>query len=671
MNILLVGINAKYIHSNPAIYSLAAYAGQFTDENGNALKNYIEIAEYTINQRVEEIEADIYKKKPDVLAISCYIWNFSMVQEIIADIHEICPKLPVWLGGPEVSFHPDQLLQKFPFLAGIMIGEGEQTFVELVQWYLNKEKDTAVKSIMSCARTANQESGSDGSGCKDIVKSGQYPENIPGLYLFTGYTNERECMELDKIPFFYEDLSEFANRIMYYESSRGCPFRCKYCLSSLDKKLRFRSLELVKKELKFFLDNKVPQVKFIDRTFNANHEHAMEIWQYILEHDNGITNFHFEISADLLKVEEIELLSKMRKGLVQLEIGVQSTNEQTIAAINRTMNLEKLRKSVEKINGYENIHQHLDLIAGLPYEDYESFHQSFNDVYSMRPEQLQLGFLKVLKGSAMEEQAMEYGIGYRKTPPYEVLYTKWLSYEDVIRLKGIEEMVELFYNSGQFSYTIAFLESVIGDAFLLYEKLAEFYEKNQYIVASSKRISHYEHLLDFVKELLTESVTKDDRKESLCHRNEQEWEKDHMDKLSTKAMTDVHEILELCREYLLFDCYLRENMKTAPSFAQDMAAHRTYLREFYQQEEKERKYLPEHLRFDSKQMAKMTHVEFFRYPVWEKEFWKHNLQEETEVLSHFWKFRSEVQQPVLFDYQSRNPITKGCRVVRLPLEIVG
>ncbi len=596
MNILLVGINAKYIHSNPAIYSLAAYAGKFVDESGVSLRNHIQIAEYTINQQIEDIEADIYKRMPDVMAISCYIWNFSLVQELVEDIHQVRPDMPIWLGGPEVSFHPEQLMQKFPFLAGIMIGEGEQTFVELVQSYIT---------------------GSD-------------IQNISGLYLPSGYTAERECLALDDIPFLYSDLSDFENRIIYYESSRGCPFRCKYCLSSIDKQLRFRSLDLVKKELQFFLDNKVPQVKFIDRTFNAKHEHALAIWNYIKENDNGVTNFHFEISADLLTEEEIVLLNSMRKGLVQLEIGVQSTNSDTIREINRSMDLCKLKKAVEKVNAAGNIHQHLDLIAGLPFEDYMSFHNSFNDVYAMRPEQLQLGFLKVLKGSAMEEQALEYGIGYRKTPPYEVLYTKWLSYDEVIRLKRVEEMVELFYNSGQFVHTIRFLEVLFDDAFKLYEALGDYYEGNGYLTASSKRISHYEHLLEFIN--------------------------GYMFKMKTDTQT-VEELTEICRQYLLFDCYLRENMKSAPSFASNVTLYKDYLRNFYQKEEEERKYLPLYAQFDSKQMAKMTHVEFFTYPVWEK-----STPKRSEILAR----KLESPQPILFDYKERDVITKDCRIVLLP-----
>lgn len=596
MNILLVGINAKYIHSNPAIYSLAAYAGKFSDGNGLSLCEHINIAEYTINQQIEDIEADIYKKMPDVLAISCYIWNFSMVQELIEDIHQVCPELPIWLGGPEVSFHPEQLMKKFPFLAGIMIGEGEQTFVELVQSQL----------------------------------AGKDKQHIAGLYLPSGYTAERECLDLDDIPFLYNDLADFENRIIYYESSRGCPFRCKYCLSSIDKQLRFRSLDLVKKELQFFLDKKVPQVKFIDRTFNAKHEHALAIWTYIKENDNGVTNFHFEISADLLTEEEITLLNSMRKGLVQLEIGVQSTNPDTIQEINRSMDLCKLKNAVNKVNSAGNIHQHLDLIVCLPYEDYTSFHDSFNDVYAMRPEQLQLGFLKVLKGSAMEEQALEYGIGYRKTPPYEVLYTKWLSYAEVIRLKQIEEMVELFYNSGQFTYTIRFLEELFDDAFKLYEALADYYEARGYLTASSKRISHYEHLLDFIN--------------------------GYMLKMKTDMQT-VEELTEICRQYLLFDCYLRENMKTAPSFTKETSMYKEFLRTFYQREEMERNYLPSYVQFDSKQMAKMTHVEFFTYPVWEK-----NAPGREEILAR----KLVSPQPVLFDYKERDVITKDCRIVLLP-----
>ena len=286
-------------------------------------------------------------------------------------------------------------------------------------------------------------------------------------------------MDLSKVPFAYSNLTEFKNRIIYYESSRGCPFSCSYCLSSIDKKLRFRDIELVKKELQFFIDNKVPQVKFVDRTFNCKHDHAMEIWRYITENDNGITNFHFEISADLLRAEELALMKTMRPGLIQLEIGVQSTNPQTIKAIRRTMDFEKLKRIVEQIHSFGNIHQHLDLIAGLPYEGYDSFHKSFCDVYALRPEQFQLGFLKVLKGSHMMEMTGEYQILYKDREPYEVLSTAWMTYGEILRLKMVESMVEVYYNSGQFKNTLVFLEKYFDDPFRMYEALGRFYEKKR------------------------------------------------------------------------------------------------------------------------------------------------------------------------------------------------
>ena len=403
MKFLLTALNAKYIHSNPALYSLRAYAGK-------EMRNCIQIAEFTINNSIEDILAGIYEKQPDVIGFSCYIWNWEMIQKLIVLVNKVMPKVPIWLGGPEVSFHSERILQQYPMLAGIIVGEGEASFLELLQYY-------------------------EGVGTKEL-------KDIKGLQLPEGFSGERELTDVSRLPFLYENLDEFTNRILYYESSRGCPFRCSYCLSSIDKTVRLRDVETVKKELQFFLDNKVKQVKFVDRTFNCNHDHAKQIWNYILENDNGVTNFHFEIAADLLDEEELELLGKMRPGLVQLEIGVQSTNPHTLSAIRRVTDIAKLAKTVCKIHQAGNIHQHLDLIAGLPYEDYESFAKSFNQVYAMKPEQLQLGFLKVLKGSYMEECVEEYGIAYMDTPPYEVLYTNWITYPQILRLKRIEEMVE-------------------------------------------------------------------------------------------------------------------------------------------------------------------------------------------------------------------------------------
>ena len=501
MKILLAACNAKYIHSNLAVYDLKAYSSDYDE--------HVILREYTINQPKDEILKDIYSSGADVVCFSCYIWNVSFVRELIRDLVKILPKTAFWAGGPEVSYDAEKFLTEMPEMTGVMVGEGEKTFHDLLEFYI------------------------DG---KDSL------EEISGIAYRSGdkiiHNGWRELMDLSAIPFVYEHLEKFENRIIYYESSRGCPFSCSYCLSSIDKKLRFRDLELVKKELQFFLDHRVPQVKFVDRTFNCKHEHAMTIWKYILEHDNGVTNFHFEISADLLREEEMELMSQMRPGLIQLEIGVQSTNPETIRAIHRHMDLKKLEHCVNRVHSFRNIHQHLDLIAGLPYEDYDTFHQSFNDVYQMKPDQLQLGFLKVLKGSLMQKEAEGYGIVYKEKEPYEVLSTNWLTYGEVLKLKMVESMVEVYYNSGQFWHTLEYLVPLEKDAFTFYEKLGSFYEKKGYSEISHSRMRRYEILLEYLKE-----------------------------------ETDVP--TEVAAQKMLYDLYLREKLKKRPVFAPDQKQYET------------------------------------------------------------------------------------------------
>ena len=501
MKILLAACNAKYIHSNLAVYDLKAYSSDYDE--------HVILREYTINQPKDEILKDIYSSGADVVCFSCYIWNISFVRELIRDLVKILPKTAFWAGGPEVSYDVEKFLTEMPEMTGVMVGEGEKTFHDLLEFYI------------------------DG---KDSL------EEISGIAYRTGdkiiHNGWRELMDLSAIPFVYEHLEKFENRIIYYESSRGCPFSCSYCLSSIDKKLRFRDLELVKKELQFFLDHRVPQVKFVDRTFNCKHEHAMTIWKYILEHDNGVTNFHFEISADLLREEEMELMSQMRPGLIQLEIGVQSTNPETIRAIHRHMDLKKLEHCVNRVHSFRNIHQHLDLIAGLPYEDYDTFHQSFNDVYQMKPDQLQLGFLKVLKGSLMQKEAEGYGIVYKEKEPYEVLSTNWLTYGEVLKLKMVESMVEVYYNSGQFWHTLEYLVPFEKDAFTFYEKLGSFYEKKGYSEISHSRMRRYEILLEYLQE-----------------------------------ETDVP--TEVAAQKMLYDLYLREKLKKRPVFAPDQKQYET------------------------------------------------------------------------------------------------
>lgn len=522
MKILLAACNAKYIHSNPAVYNLRAYADDCRDS--------VFIKEFTINQPKDEILKDIYRSGADVVCFSCYIWNISFVKEIIEDLKKLLPDTAFWAGGPEVSFHGEELLRSMPQLTGIMAGEGEETFRELAGYYVkNKGRLEDIRGI--------------------LFRQGEEIRNN-GL---------REPVDLNKIPFVYEHIGEFSNRIIYYESSRGCPFSCSYCLSSIDRRLRFRDLVLVKKELQFFLDHKVPQVKFVDRTFNCRHGHAMEIWKYILEHDNGVTNFHFEVSADLFTEEELKLLGQMRPGLVQLEIGVQSANPQTLKAIRRKTDLRKLENAVARIREKENIHQHLDLIAGLPWEDYESFRRSFDYVYKMRPDQLQLGFLKVLKGSSMEMEAKEYGMVFKTREPYEILSTKWLSYEEILKLKMVESMVEVYYNSGQFQHTLNWIMRFYEDAFSFFESLGRFYEKKGYGEISHSRIRRYEILLEFLRE-----ETKIPEAEA--------------------------------SQKMIYDLYLRENLKKRPCFAPDQKAY----------EKAVWTYRKEH------QISKTAHIEVFQ-----------------------------------------------------------
>ena len=522
MKILLAACNAKYIHSNLAVYDLQAYASDYAD--------HIVLKEYTINQQKDDIMRDIYLEHPDVVCVSCYIWNLSFVKELMADLIKILPGADFWAGGPEVSYDAEKFLTENSEFKGVMVGEGEETFKELAGYYVEKNPQDLKDMTGICYRDGDQ-----------IIHNGW-----------------RQIMDLSSIPFIYKDLSEFKNRIIYYESSRGCPFSCSYCLSSIDKKLRFRDTETVKKELQFFIDNKVPQVKFVDRTFNCKHDHAMAIWKYINEHDNGVTNFHFEISADLLREEELQEMSTMRPGLIQLEIGVQSTNPDTIKAIHRTMDFEKLKGIVDRIHSFGNIHQHLDLIAGLPYEDYDSFRNSFNDVYALKPQQLQLGFLKVLKGSHMMEMCREYGIVYKTQEPYEVLSTKWLDYDHVLKLKTVENMVEVYYNSGQFQNTLEYLEKFFPDAFSIYERLGSFYMEKGYGDVSHTRMRRYEILLEFLEDMPEISV-------------------------------------DQVKDQMVYDLYLRENLKSRPGFARDQKPFERQVWDFRKREK----------------VAKNAHVEVF------------------------------------------------------------
>lgn len=600
MKILLTALNSKYIHSNLAIYSLKAYADAVLGSDMGASEclhgsgdraselSAIEIAEYTINQPLSRIMADIYRKNPKLLFLSCYIWNRSEIMQLAEDLGKVMPGTDIWLGGPEVSYDAEETLNELPLIKGIIRGEGEKPFTEIVRAYFADNitqirVDEELKSI------------------SDLT----FREASGGIIC----TPQSRRIDFDSVPFPYENFDEFNNRIIYYESSRGCPFRCSYCLSSVDKSLKFRSPELVKDELKRFLDSNIPQVKFIDRTFNCNHKHAGEIWRFIRDNDNGITNFHFEVAADLMNDEELELLGSMRAGQVQLEIGVQSTNIRTLTEINRPMDFGKVCEIVTKLKSGNNIHLHLDLIAGLPFEDMQSFRKSFNDIFALRPHQLQLGFLKVLKGSPMESGSEKYGLRYTEAAPYEVLQTRWISYGELTALKSVEEMVDIYYNSGQFMRTVELLLGEFDDAFGFFEALALWHQKKGLELINLSRNSRYEMLLEFGSEYAGTA------------------------KGTVAGCVGSEELLQA----LVFDYYSRDNVKNRPEFLGEETAEKEYTKEFYRREASEHKILrsPECVAADVRLLRRLTHIE----KLGDKYY--------------------------LFDYTQRDPMTNNANVIEL------
>lgn len=571
MNILLVAINAKYIHSNPAIFSLKACTGIYSP--------HVQTVEFTINQPFAFLLQEIYKKEPDVIAFSCYIWNRSLIGQLIGDLHKILPDTDIWAGGPEVSYNPYEVKKEW-MLRGVMAGAGEGSFSFLVASYVQKTADSL----------------------PDVLTT----ENTPK-------------MPFCDIPFWYQDMESFQNRIVYYESSRGCPFSCSYCLSSIDRQMEFRPTERVCEELAFFFAQKVPQVKFIDRTFNCNKQHALPILRYLLKHDNGITNFHFEIAADLLDEDYFALLEQMRPGAVQLEIGIQSTNRQTLKEIDRNTDFAKTADAVRRVLSWNNIHVHLDLIAGLPYEDFHSFQVSFNDVYALRPMQLQLGFLKVLKGSAIEARAPKYSLVSSSQPPYEVLSTKWLSYQEVCRLKQIEEVFEIYYNSGQFTHTLQLLLPYFSSAFAMYDSLATWFAEHSLFGILSNRVRKYEILLEFGTSCILNGHATDTR----C--------------------PAARQILKL-RETLTLDLYLREHMKNRPGFAAPSSQWKQTVQDILLKEAQTHALFAEYSGYRYKELVKVLHVEVFE-----------TIYAQPEA--------------VVFSYQKKDPLTNNGRAVRAALPL--
>lgn len=568
-------MNAKYIHSSLALRSIQRYCMKY--------EPYITKLELTINHYENEILRSIYDEKPDVLAFSCYIWNMEMIEKLIPTLSKILPNCKIVLGGPEVSFNSEELFVKNPCIDLVIEGEGEETWYELMNHYIDGSKALSdIKGIVY----------QDDEG---IIQ--RNPSRMP--------------MDLNKIPFVYDDVTQLDNKIIYYEATRGCPFSCQYCLSSTDQGVRFLALNRVFSDLQFFIDQKVKQVKFVDRTFNCNSKYAMAIWDYLKKNDNGITNFHFEIAADLFSEEVLVFLEDTRPTLFQFEIGVQSTNEEVLTIIQREMEFKEVARIVKRIKSFQNIHQHLDLIAGLPNEDMASFRKSFNDVMALRPEQLQLGFLKVLKGSGMHRDAKKYGLTYKDIAPYEILYTDHLSYDELLRLQAIEEMLERYYNSGRFVYSLEYLFTLFNTPFDAVDALAEFWEGCGYHKVKHSKNAHYDILLEFAIEKTNANVA-------------------------------------LMRELARFDLFLHEQLKDIPKnlITIDQDAYKEDVRAFYNTPGNIQTYLPELQSYTNKQVSRMAHIEVFSFDIlgMAKTLEFENVE--------------KIETAVLFNYHARDPLTK-------------
>lgn len=465
MKILLTTLNSKYVHSNLALkYLYTVVAGE---------NSHVDVREFTINNDPGYIFSELVRANYDMVCFSCYIWNIEQIKVLARDVREARPEMKILVGGPEVSYCGPEFMRENPWADFVLCGEGEYSFYRL---------------------------------CQVLESPDRRFDTVPGLiYRQEGkiYVNGLlEPMDFNMIPFPYSVLDCEEDRVVYYESSRGCPFRCSYCLSAAETSVRFLDMDRVKSELGYFLYKKPAQVKFIDRTFNCRPQRAYEIFKYLIDNDNGVTNFHFEICADLLDDETLRLLSKARRGLFQMEIGIQSANPATLAAIGRKENVYPVLYNTERLIKLGNIHTHVDLIAGLPYESYEIFARSFDKVYDLKADMLQLGFLKVLAGTPIYGQLEAHGIKYRSHAPYEVISTDYIKAEELVRLKMIENMVDIYYNRGGFGDTLDFLIGAVDKgAFGFYEKLADFYYERGYQHRERKKEDLYRILLEFAGEL--------------------------------------------------------------------------------------------------------------------------------------------------------------------------
>ncbi len=481
MKILLMSLNSKYIHTNLAIHYLYQYAIQEIPEYARQ----IEVKEYTINNEMDNILMDIIRNNYDVIFVSAYIWNIDALNILFSDFKKINRNTKIYFGGPEVSYDAKVKLTNYTYLDGVLVGEGEVTFVEFIRSIVDVGFQTAEENTEGIVYRKNE--------------------------MMVANKERALITDLDVVPFPYTDEQLLDNRILYYESSRGCPYSCSYCLSSAEKGVRNFSLERVFTDLDRFLEAQVPQVKFVDRTFNANKKHAIPILKYLIEKDNGITNFHFEITASLLNEDYFDVLRDARPGLFQFEVGIQTTNEDTLFSIKRPIQFEKVREACKKVIALKTIHLHVDLIAGLPYEGFDSFLKSFDQVYEIGAEQLQLGFLKILKGTLIDRQRDMHEYIVKEYAPYEVMQSKYLSYFEMCRLKEIESLVESYYNSGKFKITLAFLMAKMKlSPSQFYLKLSDHYLKRGYFNSPVGVYRLYEILFEFgISNHFNETLIKD------------------------------------------------------------------------------------------------------------------------------------------------------------------
>ena len=579
MRVLLTTLNSKFIHSNLALRYLRDSLG--------SLPVKVIIDEFTINDNLEPVIGNIYRSKPDILAFSCYIWNIEKTLVIAKTLKRVRTDLIIILGGPEVSYGSSSIMEENPYIDYIVKGEGEITFPLLI----------------------------------DCIISEKHPNRIDGItYRLKGKiidNREREPVkDLDIIPFPYEEgFDKLKNKIIYYETIRGCPFECQYCLSSLSRGVRYLPLDRVRRELKTFVDSGIPQVKLVDRTFNCNPERARKIFQTIIEM-GGNTNFHFEICGDLLDEDTLDLLKSAPPGLLQFEIGVQSTYGKTLESIRRRTDFTRLSARVKELRDYKNIHLHLDLIAGLPKEDYHTFKESFNDVYRLSPDRLQLGFLKLLKGSGLRKNAQKWGYVFTPYTPYEVLENQDITYDEILKLKDIEDLVEKYYNSHRFENSLLYLGNIFGnDYFSLYEEFADYWRRMGLTGVSHSLFSLYKIIFQFG--LGIKNIDQEYFKELI-----------RLDYVSWQRPSSYPEGIE------------GEQGKDSKG----------KIRRFFNDPDNIARYLPDLIKYTPKQISRRAHIEFFAYDV---------------TIDPTRGKRVKKPTQILFNYDTRGQIDSKAKITKL------